>query len=81
MSSRIENLTAAANVVTVLHPELVVIGGGVAELGDLLTSTVQSVIHDRVGMFPTDAVQVVRSQLGDSAGLIGAIALAQTLVG
>ena len=72
---------AAANVVTVLHPDLVVLGGGVAELGDLLTSTVQSVIHDRVGMFPTDAVQVVRSQLGDSAGLIGAIALAQTLVG
>jgi glucokinase len=69
---------AAANVVTVLHPDLVVLGGGVAELGDLLTSTVQSVIHDRVGMFPTDAVQVVRSQLGDSAGLMGAIALAQS---
>ena len=67
--------------VTVLHPDLVGLGGGVAARGDLLTSTVQSVIHDRVGMFPTDAVQVVRSQLGDSAGLIGAIALAQTLVG
>jgi glucokinase len=69
---------AAANVVTVLHPDLVVLGGGVAELGDLLTSTVQDVIRDRVRMFPTDAVQVVRSQLGDSAGLIGEIALAQT---
>jgi len=69
---------AAANVVTVLHPDLVVLGGGVAELGDLLTSTVQSVIRDRVGMFPTDTVQVVRSQLGDSAGLMGAIALAQS---
>ena len=45
-----------------------------------LIKRLRSNIHDRVGMFPTDAVQVVRSQLGDSAGLIGAIALAQTLV-
>lgn len=69
---------AAANVVTVLHPDLVVLGGGVAELGDLLTTTVRDVIRDRVGMFPTDTVQVVRSQLGETAGLMGAIALAQT---
>ena len=72
---------AAANVVTVLHPDLVVLGGGVAELGDLLTSTVRDVIRNRVGMFPTDSVQVVRSQLGESAGLMGAIALAQSPVG
>jgi glucokinase len=69
---------AAANVVTVLHPDLVVLGGGVADLGDLLTSTVRDVILHRVGMFPADNVQVVRSQLGDSAGLMGAIALAQS---
>jgi glucokinase len=71
---------AAANVVTALHPHLIVLGGGVAELGDLLTSTVQDVIRDRVGMFPTESVQVVRSQLGESAGLLGAIALSQTLL-
>jgi glucokinase len=67
---------AAANVVTILHPDLIVMGGGVAELGPLLTDTVRAVIRERVGMFPTDQVRVVPSQLGDQAGLHGAIALA-----
>lgn len=68
---------AAANVVNVLHPDLVVLGGGVAEIGELLTSRVKQEITDRVGMFPTDAVRVERSRLGDKAGLLGAVALAR----
>jgi len=67
---------AAANVVTILHPDLVVLGGGVAEIGPLLVDTVRQVIRDRVGMFPTDNVRVERSLLGDQAGLKGALALA-----
>ncbi|MCG8587041.1 MAG: ROK family protein [Pirellulales bacterium] len=68
---------AAANVVTILHPDLIVLGGGVAEIGPLLTDTVREVIRDRVGMFPTDNVRVERSLLGEEAGLRGAVALAQ----
>jgi glucokinase len=67
---------AAANVVTILHPDLIVLGGGVAEIGPLLSDTVRQVIRDRVQMFPTDQVRVERSLLGDRAGLCGAIALA-----
>lgn len=67
---------AAANVVAILHPDLVVFGGGVAEIGDLLINTVKSVITERVGMFPTDKVKVLKSELGVKAGVIGAIALA-----
>lgn len=67
---------AAANVVTILHPDLIVLGGGVSEMGSQLTDTVDRVIRDRVGMFPTDNVRVERSLLGDQAGLYGAIALA-----
>lgn len=69
---------AAANVVTVLHPDLVVLGGGVAEMGDLLIDTVRQEIKNRVGMFPTDNVRVKRSKLGEQAGLMGAVALAAT---
>jgi len=68
---------AAANVVTILHPDLIVLGGGVAELGELLSNRVRQVIQQRVGMFPTDNIRVERSQLGELAGLMGAIALAQ----
>ena len=35
--------------------------GSVAELGDFVTSTVRDVIYDQVEMFPTDAMQVIRS--------------------
>ena len=65
----------AANVVTALHPDCVVLGGGVAEVGELLTSTVREVIQVRVGMFPTEEVRVERSLLGERAGLLGAVAL------
>ncbi len=68
---------AAANVVTTLHPDLVVLGGGVAELGKWLTDTVSQVVTQRVGMFPTDNVQVVQSKLGAQAGVMGAIVLAE----
>lgn len=67
---------AVANVVAILHPDLVVIGGGVAELGEALLSPVREVVHQRVGMFPTDGVRIEKSQLGDRAGILGAIALA-----
>lgn len=65
-----------ANAVTILHPELVVLGGGVAEMGDLLLDEVRAVVRKRVGMFPTDDVRMERSQLGEQAGVLGAIAWA-----
>jgi len=65
-----------ANVVVVIHPDLVVLGGGVAQIGDLLLNTVRRVVRERVGMFPTDGVRVVGSALGENAGTLGGIALA-----
>jgi glucokinase len=65
-----------ANAVTILHPQLVVLGGGVAEMGAILIDRVDQVMRKRVGMFPTDDVRVVASRLGHRAGLLGAIALA-----
>jgi len=60
----------AANVITVLHPDLVVIGGGVSEAGDLLLEPMRKTVRERVGMFPTDGVRIERSALGDRAGLL-----------
>ena len=69
---------AAANLVTILHPEMIVFGGGVSELGEILLDEVRSVIHERVGMFPTDSIRVEHSLLGEQAGILGAIALARS---
>jgi glucokinase len=65
-----------ANVVTALHPDLVVLGGGVAEIGELLITHVRQVVRQRVRMFPVDDVRVEKSAVGDGAGLLGAIGLA-----
>lgn len=67
---------AVSNVVNVLHPDLIVLGGGVAEMGSILINTITSVVHQRVGMFPTDNVRIEKSRLGDQAGIAGAVALA-----
>lgn len=65
-----------ANVVTVIHPELVVLGGGVAKMGDLLFSTVREVVNSRIGMFPPESVRIEPSELGEQAGTWGGLALA-----
>lgn len=67
---------AVANVVTVLHPELVVIGGGVAKMGDLLFNRVREVLRQNVRMFPADDVRVLEPKLEEKAGVLGALALA-----
>jgi glucokinase len=67
---------AAANVVSIFHPQLIVLGGGVANLGERLRGRVEETIRRRVGMFPTADVRVEVSALGSRAGVLGAIALA-----
>ena len=66
-----------ANIVVTLHPDLIVIGGGVAQIGKLLLDEVEKTMHQRVGMVPTDAVRVEQSALGTKAGILGAVALAK----
>jgi glucokinase len=71
-----------ANVVTMLHPDVVVLSGGLTEIGSLLLDTVRKTVLRRVRMFPATDVRIERSQLGDTAALLGGLALsAQTAVG
>lgn len=67
---------AAVNVVVTLHPDLIVLAGGVAQMGELLREPVERTVRERIGMFPTDGVAVKLSQLGDRAGTLGGLALA-----
>ena len=67
---------AVANVVTTLHPEMVVLAGGVAEMGELLLDPLRRGVRERVRMFPVDDIRIQKSQLGEDAGVRGAAALA-----
>lgn len=66
-----------ANVVVTIHPQMVVIGGGVARLGALLLTRVRNDLRERVGrLFSVDDLRIETSQLGSRAGVLGAVALA-----
>jgi glucokinase len=63
---------AIANLVTVLIPERVVIGGGVADAGDALLTLVREATARHCVLVPADWYEIVPAQLGRHAGAIGA---------
>jgi glucokinase len=67
---------AAVNVAVTLHPDLIVLGGGVAMMGELLREPVARTVRERIGMLPPDSVEVRLSLLADRAGILGGLALA-----
>ena len=62
---------AAANVCVAVGPRRIIIGGGVAQAGDLLLAPVRRTLQERVTVIPIEQVEVVQSQLGNNAGVIG----------
>jgi glucokinase len=63
---------AIANVITILIPERVVIGGGVAEAGEALLGPVREAVARHCVLVPPDWYEIVPAQLGPHAGAIGA---------
>lgn len=61
-----------SGVVNLLNPEKIVIGGGVADADDILFEPLRRTLKDRAMPIQGDAVTVVKAQLGNTAGLIGA---------
>lgn len=65
-----------ANVVALLDPEVVVIGGGVSQLKDMLFPIVIQTIRENAVKGVSERVRVAAVELGRDVGLIGAICLA-----
>jgi glucokinase len=59
-----------ANIVTVLGPERIVIGGGAA--GEALVERIQEAVRTRVTLVPRDRILVVPATLGATGGAVGA---------
>ena len=59
------------SVVNLLNPEKIIIGGGVADAGDILLDPIKETIAKRAMTIQRE-VQVVPAQLGNTAGVIGA---------
>ena len=62
---------AAANICVAVGPRRIIIGGGVAQVGDLLLEPIRRTLQERVTVIPIEQVEVVQSQLGNNAGVIG----------
>jgi glucokinase-like ROK family protein len=62
---------ALAQVVNFFNPSLLLIGGGVAASGDLYLAEIRQAVLRRSLPLATRSLQVVRSPLGDRAGLRG----------
>jgi glucokinase len=67
---------AMANVVWIVNPEVIVIGGGVAKAGELLFDPIRRSINARTVKLFHEHLRVVPAELGNDAGIIGNAALA-----
>jgi glucokinase len=64
-----------ANLVNIFNPELVVVGGGLSNMGELLLAPVRKEFNKHALSLPKKSVKIVRAKLRARAGLLGAIAL------
>lgn len=66
---------AVANLINVMNPSLVSIGGSVADLGDVFMDRVRQEVNRRALWEVMQGVQIIKSELGETGGTIGGAAL------
>jgi len=64
------------NLVNIFNPEIIIVGGGMAKMGDLLLEPARKVVRERACSLSAQLVRVVLAQLGDDAGAFGAAVFA-----
>jgi glucokinase len=64
------------NIVNIFNPEMVVIGGGMAALGEMIIAPGRKMVAARAFSINTQSVRIVTGQLGNEAGVYGAAAFA-----
>lgn len=64
-----------ANLVNILNPQKVVIGGGISQVGSILFEPVNKIVTE-LAYGPANKVEIIPAKLGKNTGVIGAAALA-----
>lgn len=64
-----------AALVNFYNPDMIVIGGGVSNLGNLLLSSIRQAVFNRSLPLATRNLQIVFSGIGQDAGMLGAVSL------
>lgn len=68
-----------ANLINLLNPGVVIIGGGVAEVGDLLTAPIRKMVRERSLRVSEYAVKITTAMLGRRSTLIGTMVQATNI--
>ncbi len=63
------------NIIHIFNPEMIILGGGVTQMGPLLLDPVMTVVQERAMKVPRKACRIMLAQLGQDVGLVGAGAL------
>lgn len=63
------------NLLNLLNPAMIVIGGGVSELGDILLDPAREIACSYSLRGQSDPVRIVKTKLGNDAGILGAASL------
>lgn len=66
-----------ANLVNLLNPQIIVIGGGVSTMGEMLLKPARKSMAAHAFKLPASTVRIVKSKLTPNGGILGAAAYAQ----
>lgn len=64
-----------ANLINILNPQMIVVGGGIAQAGELILAPIRRAAYACAIRSLSLSCQIVPSALGDNAGIMGAVAL------
>lgn len=64
---------AIAGLINLFNPSIVIIGGGVAQAGDLLTASIRQAVRERAMRASEQSVRITTGMLGRRSVLLGAI--------
>jgi glucokinase len=61
-----------ANLVNIFNPDMIIIGGGMSKMGDMLLKPARQTVKQRAFKLPARTVRIVKARLGGDVGVIGA---------
>jgi len=63
------------NIINILDPEAIIIGGGVSKIGDILFKAIRKTVQEHLSMVKNVKTEIIPATLGTDAGLLGTIAV------
>jgi glucokinase len=69
-----------SNIINILAPEAVILGGGVSTAGEQLLVPLRRQVQSRITMLPPEKINILQASLGGDSGIYGALILGQRAV-